>query len=144
MQIRSRSSVGEDRETPGRADTRGTHAWWLLTAETVGAHSLVVNLSELPPGTSHQLHRHANAEQAIIVVSGRGMHLSEGKEPVVVAVGAAIFIPPGEWHGFANPFADTVTIASVYGGVGRREDAGYELHPGTPFDATKPRRADGS
>lgn len=134
MEIRSRDDVGEDRETPGRPDTLGTHVWWLLSADTVGATGLVLNVGDMPPRTAHQLHRHAHAEQAILVVAGRGLHLRAGREPVEVATGTAVFIPIGEWHGFANPFDEPVTIASVYGGVGRREDAGYELHPGPAFD----------
>jgi putative monooxygenase len=134
MEIRSRANVAEDPNTPSRPDTFGTHTWWLLSQETVGATGLVVNVGDMPSRTAHQLHRHAHAEQAILVLAGRGLHLRLDEEPIEVGTGEAIFIPIGEWHGFANPFDEPVTIASIYGGVGRREDAGYELHPGPPFN----------
>lgn len=134
MQIRSRHNTPEDVAATSRPDTLNTHTWWLLQHDTVGAQRLVVNIGELPPGTAHQLHRHPNAEQALVVLSGRGIQLLSDAPPVPVETGDTVFVPAGEWHGFANPFATTVTIANIYGGVGTREDAGYELHPGEPFD----------
>lgn len=135
MEIRTRLGVPEDLPAVERPDTHGTHTWWLLTKDTVGASALVLNRGELPPGTAHQLHRHQHAEQALLILAGRGLHLRDGEPPVPVSAGAAIFVPAGEWHGLANPHEETLVIASFYGGVGRREDAGYELHPGPPFDA---------
>lgn len=134
MHVQSRWETPEDPHSPHRPDTAGTRAWWLLTEDTVGAKALVMNICELPPRTAHQLHRHANAEQAVIVISGQGLHLQADSAPIIVGVGEVVHIPAGEWHGFANPFSQTVTIATVYGGVARREQAGYELHPGDPFD----------
>lgn len=137
MDIRSRRTVAEDADATSRPDTLGTHTWWLLTQGTVGAGGVVLNIGELPSRTAHQLHRHANAEQALLVLKGRGLHLRADDEPVEVEDGDAVFIPAGEWHGFANPYPETVTIASIYGGIGRREDAGYELH-GSTYDFDRP------
>lgn len=134
MEIRSRRNVAEDSSASSRADTFGTHTWWLVQQGTVGSRNLVVNMGELPPGTAHQLHRHPNSEQALIVIAGRGVHLSSEGEPVEVGAGDVLYVPAGEWHGFANPFETTVTIANIYGNVGSKEEAGYELHPGPPFD----------
>lgn len=143
MEVRSRDTVDEDVAGASRPDTLGTHTWWLLTASTVGATNLVLNIGVLPPGTAHQLHRHAHAEQALLVVSGHGVHLRHQEEPIAAGSGDAIYIPANEWHGFANPFDEPVTIASIYGGVGRREAAGYELRPGPPFDIAAYRRSSG-
>lgn len=135
MEIRSRKTTAEDLAGVDRPDTLGTHTWWLIQNNTVGSRQLVVNTAELPSGTAHQLHRHPNAEQAVIVISGRGLHLRLDDDPVTVEEGDFIHVPAGEWHGFANPYGEPVRIASVYGGVGSREEAGYDLYPGSPFDA---------
>jgi quercetin dioxygenase-like cupin family protein len=143
-EIRSALTIPADPDAPDRPDTAGTHVWWLLTRETVGARSLVLNTNELHPRTAHRLHRHPHAEQAVYVVSGSGLHLTEtGALPV--GAGDAIYVPPGEWHGFANPHSAVCTIVSVYGGIGDRREAGYELHdspppiPGIDIDAPAPK-----
>lgn len=59
-------------------------------------------MAALPPGTAHQLHRHVAAEQAMIVIRGKGIHLR-----------GTGHIPAGEWHGFANPFEETVNFANL-------------------------------
>jgi len=127
MEIRSTRNIAEDAAAFERPDTLGTHTWWLVQRDTVGAEKLVVNRGELPPGTTHQLHRHPHAEQGLIVVAGRGLHLRAEGDPVPMEEGDVVHIPAGEWHGFTNPYDETVVIASVYGGVGSREEAGYEL-----------------
>ncbi len=77
----------------------------------------------------HDLHRHPHAEQATHVLRGSGVHLSaEGRTPMVE--GDVVFIPAGEWHGFANDTEETVTILGLWGGVGSAQEAGYEDHPG--------------
>jgi quercetin dioxygenase-like cupin family protein len=41
-----------------------------------------------------------------------------------------VYIPPGEWHGFANDTDSPTTVIAVFGGVASYADAGYEVHPG--------------
>lgn len=129
--IMSRRDVPPDPDAPTRPDTAGTSVWWLVGRDTAGARSIVLNTNDLPPGTAHRLHRHPHAEQAVFVVSGRGVHLIEDGSAEVVA-DDAIHVPAGEWHGFANPYAELCTIVSVYGGVGDRAEAGYEVHSCPP------------
>jgi quercetin dioxygenase-like cupin family protein len=129
--VRSRRDVPPDRNAATRPDTAGTDVWWLIDRSTAGADSIVLNTNELPPGTAHRLHRHPYAEQAVFVVAGRGVHLTESGGVEVVA-GDAVHVPAGEWHGFANPHQRVCTILSIYGGVGDRSEAGYESHPDPP------------
>ncbi|WP_280401419.1 cupin domain-containing protein [Nocardia carnea] len=131
VEVRSRATITEDPHAPARPDTLGTHVWWLLTNETVDSTGIVLNVNEMPAHTAHRLHRHAHAEQAVYVVAGRGRHLTESGA-IDVAAGDAIHIPAGEWHGFANPYEEPCTILSIYGGIGSRTDAGYELHSAPP------------
>ena len=43
--------------------------------------------------------------------------------------GDLVFIPRGEWHGFANPSGEPTLAVTVMGGVSHYEDAGYETMP---------------
>jgi len=91
----------------------------------------VFNVTEFPPNRWHELHRHASAEEYFFVLAGSGLHLTEG-EPVRLEVGDLVFIPKGEWHGFANDTDRPTLAVTVMGGVSHYSDAGYEVHPHQP------------
>jgi quercetin dioxygenase-like cupin family protein len=48
------------------------------------------------------------------------------------AAGDLVFIPKGEWHGFANKTDRSTLVVTVIGGVAHYSDAGYEVHPIQP------------
>lgn len=127
MQKRSQQNTPEDPHATTRPDTEGTHVWWLVNEEMVGSRRGVLVVTEIPPGRRHVLHRHPNCEQATYVLSGAGLHLTVG-EAVRQADGDAVYVKPGEWHGFENDSEEEVTLVMLYGGVGSREEAGYELY----------------
>ncbi len=128
MIIRSSETVPEDPEVATRSGWEGLHVWWLLD-RTVGVDSVVFNTTVFPPQRWHELHRHPNADEVLYIVSGQGLHLSEG-EPVRQKAGDVVFIAAGEWHGFANDDDEPITVVAVFPGVGSYEDCGYEVHPG--------------
>jgi quercetin dioxygenase-like cupin family protein len=63
-------------------------------------------------------------------LEGAGLHLTEG-DPVSVHKGDLIFIPKGEWHGFANDTSEPTLAVTVMGGVAHYTDAGYDILPGS-------------
>jgi quercetin dioxygenase-like cupin family protein len=99
---------------------------WLATRHSVGARQVVLATSTFSPGGSHQLHRHAHADEYFLVLQGAGMHLQSGGGTRLQA-GDLVYIPAGEWHGFVTD-PETVTRA-VYGylGAGSLDEAGYQL-----------------
>lgn len=103
---------------------------WLATADTVGSRSLVVATSTFVPGGSHELHRHPDADEFFLVVSGTGEHLTQDGS-VRLAAGDLAFIPAGEWHGFRTD--PEITTRTVYGylGAGSLAQAGYDLCDGS-------------
>jgi quercetin dioxygenase-like cupin family protein len=129
MDLFSASTTAEDPTVAGRPGWEGLHVWWLVDRESCGASGLVVNQTIFPPQKWHSLHRHPHAEEALYIVSGSGLHLSEG-EPVRQRAGDVVYIPAGEWHGFANDTDEPTTVIAFFGGVGAYADAGYEEHPG--------------
>jgi len=139
MEKRSRDLVPEDLEAASRPGWEGLRVWWLIDGASVGSEQLVFNTTTFPPAKWHELHRHPNAEEALYIVSGAGLHLSEG-EPVRQRAGEVVYIPRGEWHGFANDTEEPAVIIAVFGGVASYADAGYEVHPKQP--ATMPTAPD--
>lgn len=129
MHIASIATTPEDPTIAGRPGWEGLHVWWLIDRAAAGSSGLVVNQTTFPPQKWHALHRHPHAEEALYIVSGSGLHLSEG-EPVRQRAGDVVYIPAGEWHGFANDTDEPTTVLGIFAGAGTYADAGYEEHPG--------------
>jgi quercetin dioxygenase-like cupin family protein len=128
MEKRSTQTVAEDPTVAGRPGWEGLHVWWLVGKRETGARSIVFNVTEFPAGKVHEIHRHPNCEEALYLLRGSGLHLSES-EPVRQNEGEVVFIEQGEWHGFMNDTDAPTTVIAVFGGVGSYEEAGYEVHP---------------
>jgi quercetin dioxygenase-like cupin family protein len=126
LEKRSTLTTPEDPSVPLRPGWEGLHVWWLIDRNETRATGIVFNVTEFPPGKVHELHRHPNCEEALYVLKGAGLHLSEG-EPVRQHEGEVVFIERGEWHGFTNDTDQPTTVLAVFGGVGTYEEAGYEV-----------------
>jgi len=125
MEKRSIATTPEDPTVQGRPGWEGLHVWWLVNRAETGSTGIVFNVTQFPPGKVHQLHRHPNCEEALYLLKGAGLHLSEDGE-TRQNEGDVIFIERGEWHGFANHTDEPTTVIAVFGGVGSYYEAGYE------------------
>jgi quercetin dioxygenase-like cupin family protein len=106
----------------------GMHARWLATDEICGTGSIVVGSSRFAPeGGAHELHRHSEAAEFFIVLSGQGVQLDEDGSEVPVEVGEAALLPRGSWHGFRNTGTEEVRAVFGFLGATSLETAGYEL-----------------
>ena len=126
----SRAQTPEDPTIPARPGWEGMHVHWLADRDHGGTETTVFNVTEFPPNRSHEVHRHPHAEEYFFVLRGAGQHLTEG-EPVALEAGDLVFIPKGEWHGFANDSDEPTLVVTVMGGVSHYSDAGYEVRPNT-------------
>ena len=124
MEKRSTATTPDDPTVAARG-WDGLRVWWLIDRAGAGSTEVVFNVTEFSPGKTHGLHRHPHAEEVLYVLRGEGLHLSEG-EPVRQRAGEVVFIPRGEWHGFANDSERPTTVIAVFGGVGSYDEAGYE------------------
>jgi quercetin dioxygenase-like cupin family protein len=122
----SRAETPEDPDIPTRPGWEGMHVHWLADREHGGTQTTVFNVTEFPPNRSHEVHRHPDAEEYFFVLRGAGLHLT-GDEPVPLKAGDLVFIPKGEWHGFANDTDEPTLVVTVMGGVAHYSDAGYEV-----------------
>ena len=101
---------------------------FLIDERRAGSEQLAVGRTVLPPGARHERHRHPNADEFLVVLTGRGeIYTDEGREPA--AAGDVVFTPRGHWHGFDNTGDEDVLLMWGWSGAGSLEDAGYELPP---------------
>jgi len=127
----SREETPFDPTIPEKPGWEGMFVHWLATRDAGGTETTVFNVTEFPPNRAHELHKHDTAEEFFYVVDGAGLHLTDG-EPVRVVKGDLVFIPKGEWHGFANDTDEPTIAVTVMGGVSHYSDAGYDIHPVQP------------
>ena len=93
---------------------------FLITDKTVGAEELSLFRTVFPPGFSaHQKHFHADIEEVVFGIRGRGavgIELPDGRvEEYEVSPGVAIFIPKNYVHWFRNlDSSEEVEICGAY------------------------------
>ncbi len=100
---------------------------WLITNETIGSTQTVVGRTMLKPGSKHDIHRHANAEEWEYIISGSAIkHV--GDDRVDLTAGDVVFVPAGVFHGLENA-SNSEPLVTVWGysGAASLEEAGYEL-----------------
>jgi quercetin dioxygenase-like cupin family protein len=106
----------------------GMNARWLATDEICATGSIVVGASRFAAeGGVHELHRHPEAAEFFIVLSGEGVQLDEDGAEVPVEVGEAALLPRGGWHGFRNTGQEEVRAVFGFLGATSLDRAGYEL-----------------
>jgi quercetin dioxygenase-like cupin family protein len=131
VEIRSIRNTAEDPEIARRPGWEGMHVWWLVNRVGAGSSTLVVNETEIPGNSWHEVHRHPHAEEVLYILEGSGLHLTEDGRHRLTQ-GDVVYVPRDEWHGLANDTDGPLRVVGIFGGVGTYEDAGYEIHPNQP------------
>jgi quercetin dioxygenase-like cupin family protein len=86
----------------------------LVDKDTVGAEDITFAYCRFEAKTStHKRHVHADAEEVIHILSGRGISGLEETE-VEMKQGDTMFVPRGAVHWFYNPFDEPVEMIFVY------------------------------
>jgi len=108
------------REGPfGHLDTR-----WVVGAHT-GASLISFGQSTYPAGATHENHYHPNADEVVIVVSGRGTQIV-GDRALDVGPGDICLIPRGTPHRITGASdEEDLVILWAFGGAADMERAGY-------------------
>ena len=102
------------------------HVQFLIDVGAAGSEDLVVGRTVIPPGGRHDRHRHPNADEFLIVMTGSGrIYTDEGSEPA--GEGDVVFTPRGHWHGFDNTGDEDALLIWGWCGAGSLVAAGYEL-----------------
>lgn len=94
---------------------------FLASPGATGARGLSFGIVRAEPGPGHSLHSHDEAEEIIYVLEGEGELIVEGHDPVPLAPGGSIFIPPGAKHSTRNTGTGVFTTLIVYSPPGPEE-----------------------
>jgi quercetin dioxygenase-like cupin family protein len=90
-----------------------------------GATLISFGQSTYPLGVTHENHYHPNAEEIVMVVSGRGTQIV-GDEALDLGPGDICFIPAGTPHRITGTSEDEdCVILWAFGGAASIEEAGY-------------------
>ena len=120
------------REVPVEGGLRRDEGWvdmqvqFLVDQARAGSDEFLLGWTVLPPGARHDRHRHPNADEFFIVLSGRGMVYTDDEDQPAEE-GDVLFTRRGHWHGFDNTGDVDVTLVWGWSGAGSLDEAGYEL-----------------
>jgi quercetin dioxygenase-like cupin family protein len=119
-------------DVPMESGLRSDEGWvdmqvqFLVDEARAGSEDLLLGWTVLPPGARHDRHRHPNADEFFIVLTGNGMVYTDEKDQPA-GEGDVLFTRRGHWHGFNNTGDVDVTLVWGWSGAGSLEAAGYEL-----------------
>ena len=118
--LRADTTPRNPREGPfGHLDVR-----WVVGAHT-GASLIAFGQSTYPFQATHENHYHPNAEEVVMVLSGRGTQIV-GSERLELAAGDICFIPRNTPHRITGTSEDEdLVILWAFGGAASIEEAGY-------------------
>jgi pimeloyl-ACP methyl ester carboxylesterase/quercetin dioxygenase-like cupin family protein len=118
--LRADATPRGTREGPfGHLDTR-----WVVGSHT-GASLISFGQSTYPTGATHENHYHPNADEVVVVVSGRGTQIV-GDRALDVGPGDICLIPRGTPHRITGTSGDEeLVILWAFGGAADMDQAGY-------------------
>jgi quercetin dioxygenase-like cupin family protein len=107
MLIASKRSSAKVLKLPGRE-------WALLLGPENGhVRNITLGYSTFPPGSAPAGHRHAQEEELVYVISGRGL-LTSVDSVVNLEPGVAVYIPPGVEHATASSADEALELITVF------------------------------
>jgi len=122
MTHRTHRADTSERNSPegpfGHLDVR-----WIIGAE-VGASLIAFGQSTYPNAATHENHFHPDAEEIVMVLSGRGVQVI-GQDALEVGPGDVCFIPRGVPHRITGTSEENLVIVWAFGGAATMEAAGY-------------------
>lgn len=117
--LRADTTPRNSRDGPfGHLDVR-----WVVGPQT-GATLIAFGQSTYPSGATHENHYHPNAEEVVMVVSGRGTQIV-GDAALDLGAGDICFIPCGTAHRITGTSEEDLVILWAFGGAASIEQAGY-------------------
>jgi len=94
-----------------------------------GAAHLVADVITFTPGFVHHMHRHFDAEQLMLPLSGSVVMLDEARTPRELRAGEAMLVPRYRWHEVRNESGADCVVFNLFSGVGDMAAVGFEAWP---------------
>ena len=117
--LRADTTARNSREGPfGHVDVR------LMVGPDTGASLIAFGQSTYPLHVTHPNHYHPNAEEVVMVVSGRGTQIV-GDDVLELGPGDVCFIPRNTPHRITGSSEDDCVILWAFGGAASIDQAGY-------------------
>jgi quercetin dioxygenase-like cupin family protein len=117
--LRADTTPRNSREGPfGHLDVR------FVVGEEIGASLIAFGQSTYPQGATHENHYHPNAEEVVMVVSGRGTQIV-GDDALDAGPGDILFIPRNTPHRMTGTSDEDLVILWAFGGAASIDTAGY-------------------
>lgn len=91
----------------------GRYALLKVTPEATGSADLLLGSEILPPGTAIPVHSHEGYGEILMVHDGDAV-FTLGDKTERARPGSVMYVPPGTWHGVANPEGEQTTIFFVF------------------------------
>lgn len=101
-----------ERELKG-LDLPGRNWKKLIDPETSGCNNMIFGVVSFPPGSDPGTHVHANEEEIIYVISGKG-ETRVGDKAYPLEPGVAVFTEPGIAHGVKTLGNEPLVLVSVF------------------------------
>lgn len=87
----------------------------IIDKDTVGSEALTYGLATFAPRTSvHKKHSHADCEEIMYIVSGKGIGGVGDGPDVTFMPGDTIYVPKGVTHWMENPFNEPCEMIWIY------------------------------
>jgi uncharacterized RmlC-like cupin family protein len=104
--------------SPGTAQTSGMVRTAAISGDLVGARSLWMGRTVVPPGTSSGDHHHGESETGIYVVSGHPVFVFRDPQSgslvrLETSPGDYVWVPPHVPHREENPSPDTEAVVVI-------------------------------
>ena len=104
----------------------------LVSEDVQRSEKVMVGQTVYGPGETHEHHLHPDAEEVVIVMSGRGWH-RVGSDVFDIAPGDIVFVPVNAEHSAgADEGDEPMVIIWILGGAPSLEKAGYEAVAALP------------
>jgi quercetin dioxygenase-like cupin family protein len=88
--------------------------------KNTGSQHLILFTEDLAPGASIPAHKHPEAEEILVLQTGRSrVHLGDSVREV--GEGATVFIPAGTWISIDNAGAEPVSLIAIFSRPGFEE-----------------------
>lgn len=99
-------------------------ARWIVDAEGAGSEQIAFGKGVYAPGAGIERHYHPNAEEIVLVLSGRARHVV-GDRSFEMGPGDVCFIPRGAHHSLECISDDGLEILWAWGGASSVDAAGF-------------------